>query len=182
MKLKKVLCACGCNKTVRSGNKYICGHNRRKPTDINKVCYLYVKKELSPYEISEKLGYSVNRIKRCLRQCNIKLRNWSQAAILTAQKGKFYMQTEDGKREHGRKMKGHSHNRVYKYNRSIFKSLNKQVAYLLGYICADGCVSKEGKLMFATKDKILLEKINLAFQSNKLVKSYENGKYFRLEF
>lgn len=92
------------------------------------------------------------------------------------------MQTEEGRREHGRKMKGHSHNRIYEYNRSIFKSFDKQVAYLLGYICADGCVSKEGKLMFATKDKILLEKINSAFQSNKPIKSYGNGKYFRLEF
>jgi predicted HTH domain antitoxin len=178
----KVLCACGCNETVRFGNKYIRGHNRRKPTDIEKVCYLYVKRKFSPPEISEKLGYSINRVKRCLRQRNVKLRNQSQAAILTAQKGKFYVQTEKGRRELGRRMKGHSHNRIYEYNRSIFKSLNKKVAYLLGYICADGCISKEGKLMFATKDKILLEKINLAFQSNKPIRSYGNGKYFRLEF
>lgn len=75
-----VLCTCGCGKSVRFGNKYIIGHNRRKPTDIDKVVYLYANEKLSPYEISEKLGYSVNRVKRCLRQRNVKLRNRNQAA------------------------------------------------------------------------------------------------------
>lgn len=176
------ICACGCARSVKAGNRYILGHNRRKESDIKNIYRLYVKKGLSPFEISQKLSYSVNLIKRCIRQCNVTLRNRSQSAALASQKGKFYMQTEKGKREHGKKMKGHSHNRIFKYNRSIFKSITKQTAYLLGYICADGCISKDGKLMFATKDKILLEKINRVFQSNKSIKKYGNGKYFRLEF
>ncbi|MFH0732529.1 MAG: LAGLIDADG family homing endonuclease [Candidatus Omnitrophota bacterium] len=175
-------CACGCNKDVGLSKKYIIGHNRRKSSNINKIVYLYVKRKFSLSEISRTSGYSVNRIKRCLRQRNIKLRSRKQAAIIAAQKGKFYMQAERGKREHSRKMKGRSYNRIYNYSRDIFKSLNSKTAYLLGYICADGCVSREGKLMFATKDKVLLEKINLVFQSNKPIRSYENGKYFRLEF
>lgn len=177
----KVLCACGCNEPIRLGKKYVRGHNRRKPTAIDTVCYLYAKKKSSVLEISRKLGYSVNRVKRCLRQRNIKLRNLHQAAILAAQRGKFYMQTKKGKKEHGKKMRGRSYNRIYSYNRSFFKSINKHSAYLLGYICADGCVSKEGKLMFVTKDKDLLEKINFTLQSNKPLKC-KDGKYFKLEF
>ena len=182
VKRATTICACGCAGPVKEGNRYVLGHNRRKSVDIDKICQLYVKGNFSPFEISQKLGYSVNLIKRCARQYNVKLRNRSQAAILTAQKGKFYMQTEKGKREHGKKMKGHSHNRIFEYDRTIFKSITKQTAYLLGYICADGCISKDGNLMFATKDKILLEKINRVFKSNKLIKNCGNGKYFRLEF
>ena len=124
------------------------------------MCYLYTKKRFSPPEISEELGYSINRIKRCLRQRNVRLRNRKEANILTAEKGKFYMQTEKGKREHGRKMKGRSYNRIYEYNRSIFKFLNKHTAYLLGYICADGCVSKEGKKELFIKEHIVVTSLD----------------------
>ena len=53
---------------------------------------------------------------------------------------------------------------------------SEQKAYVLGFIIADGCISKNGTLMFANQeeDKDVLEKIKIALQCDALIRRIES--------
>ncbi|MCX6707462.1 MAG: hypothetical protein NT001_04970, partial [Candidatus Woesearchaeota archaeon] len=110
----------------------------------------------------------------------IKSRSLSEASLLAIKKGKNYMQSEYGKERHGILMKSHQHNLQLKYNREYFKKFSRNMAYILGYIASDGCVS-EKSLILCSKDRDLLDDINKELKSEVQIKQ-RLGKYYVLSF
>lgn len=65
--------------------------------------------------------------------------------------------------------------RKYTVNDNFFKYQNADMAYLLGFLAADGSISsKENRIMIQLQkeDKALLEKINQLVESNREIKEY----------
>ena len=81
------------------------------------------------------------------------------------------------------------HNYKYKINHEYFNSIDtEEKAYILGFLCADGSISKKGKSCLTISlqygDYDILEKIKKAVQSESPIKSYTyNGrKYCNIAF
>lgn len=74
--------------------------------------------------------------------------------------------------------------RKYSVNSDYFSSINRKMAYVIGFIMADGCVSKnELSFCLASKDIEILENINNLLNSTYTIKNnkgYEGNIYSRL--
>jgi intein/homing endonuclease len=79
----------------------------------------------------------------------------------------------------------------YDFNVNFFQKWSKKMAYILGFLCADGNIidsensSRTRYVQFASKDKKILEKIRKALNSNHPIrirssqkKLFPNGKYY----
>ncbi len=158
---------------------FVRGHNRRIKLDEGLIKNLYIKEKLSANEISLRLNCGVTTIRRRLAKSRVRARSLKEASILASKEGKSYMQSEDAKRRHSLLMKGHQTNLQLEYNRDYFKRFSRNMAYILGYIAADGCISNKN-LILSSKDKELLEKINRELDSE--IKIKKRGKYYNLSF
>ena len=175
----KKYCKCGCGTIIKKNKNFVRGHNRRIKLNEELIRKLYLKDKLSTDEIASKLKCGSTTIKRRLKKLNVKIRSLKEAALLAAKKGKNYMQSKEGKRRHGLLMKGHQHNLRLNYNRDYFKKFSRNMAYILGYIAADGCVSDKN-LILCSKDKELLEQINKEMGREKEIR--QKGKYYSVYF
>jgi len=75
--------------------------------------------------------------------------------------------------------------RAYKFNEDYFETINTaDKAYWLGFIAADGYITKrvkgKGQNVFGITlhEKEPLEKLNQCMNSNKRILEYDNSKYF----
>lgn len=67
----------------------------------------------------------------------------------------------------------------YKINEDFFTSQNENMAYLLGLIASDGCISNTDNQIYIElkrEDKDLLIKVNNLLQNEREVKDYETGR------
>lgn len=65
----------------------------------------------------------------------------------------------------------------YKINADFFADWSAEMAYVLGFILTDGCVVGN-YFSIAQKDKAILERINIAMESNYPIRSRKNGKSY----
>lgn len=69
---------------------------------------------------------------------------------------------------------------MYNINNDFFKSWNCNMAYVLGFFCADGCMTSpngrgESRVSFSSKDVDILESIRNAMGSDHKIHKYGNG-------
>lgn len=171
-------CLCSCGEVVRPGNRFIRGHNRRKNIDLQKVKFLYQEKLMSCAEVAESLGIGATTVRRVLGRIGVPQRNKKEASRIAVSKGKYFTQTPEGKKHLSRLLKGHSHNRIYQYDRAFFSHWNSKMAYILGLIAADGCVH-QNKLLLSLKDRDILEDISSAMGRKPV---YRRNGYYHLNF
>jgi hypothetical protein len=81
------------------------------------------------------------------------------------------------------------HNYKYKINHSYFDKINtEEKAYIFGFLCADGCVSKKSsselRVALQSRDQEIIQKIKAKLKSNSPVKnySYKGKQYCRIGF
>lgn len=167
------LCKCGCGTVVETN--FVSGHNRRKVSsnNIQTIKKMYLEDLMSIKEIANSLKLGATTISRYVRKLGIS-RSLSDAQKVAAQKGKNWMKTQLGRKLHSMKMKGHSHNRIYEYDRAFFSKLNRKSAYVLGFFIADGCL-KGNRIIFSSKDKDVLEKISSVIGNKRPV--FRHGYY-----
>lgn len=65
----------------------------------------------------------------------------------------------------------------YKVNADFFANWSADMAYVLGFILTDGCVSGNS-FSIAQKDKAILERINTVMESNYPIKGRKNGSSY----
>lgn len=149
-----------------------------KKINIKKNIIKKLYQQKSIYEIAEYLNIGATTIRRKMIEFNIKRRNSKEASKKAYENKKRYMQTVKGAVAHSKKMKGHSHNRIFEYNRSFFSVWGNDMSYTSGLLAADGCIYNN-RVILTLKDKEILEKI-----ANKIGKKKikSNNKYYNLTY
>ena len=110
-------------------------------------------------EISRKSGLSVYKIKKLLKQYNIKIRTRFEQTV--------YSNMKRGKR----------------INHNYFDILTEENTYYLGFLAADGCVRpnrNEIKIGLSSIDKEWLEEFREKLQSERTIKDYITTKGFQV--
>ena len=171
------LCKCGCGRKVKKD--YCRGHNKRKVNKkiLKRIEKLYLEDLLSIQEVAKKLSLGATTVRKYLNKLGI-TRTYSEAQKIAALKGKNWMKTKKGRMLHSMRMKGHSFNRVYEYERNFFSKLDRNKAYILGLILADGCISGN-RIIITLKDGDILYKISKLI--GKKLPAQKNG-YFTLVY
>lgn len=103
-------------------------------------------------------GIGPQKVRNILVSRNIKIRSYSESASIS-----------------------NSLRKKYFCNLDYFKNENQKMAYILGFISADGSISLEGnvlKISLARKDRELLEKIKNELEYTGDIKDYTNSKGF----
>lgn len=111
----------------------------------------YVENKRGLLFVSKQVKSTPETIKKFLREKNIHIRNFSEAA------------TESNK------------NRALKKNEKYFQNENENMAWLLGFLASDGTIRKERnqiKIGLSKTDKEILEKIREELQLENEVKEY----------
>ena len=120
-----------------------------------KIIDNYVNKKWGLLKSGAEFGFSKNLTKRILVENGVKIRNNSEA------------------------------NRVYSLNEEYFNYESHNMAYILGFIAADGTVrekSNEIKITLSSVDKEILEKIKAELNSGRPLREYEdNNGYSKVE-
>lgn len=120
-----------------------------------KIIDNYVNKKWGLLKSGAEFGFSKNLTKRILVENGIKIRNNSEA------------------------------HRVYSLNEEYFNYESHNMAYILGFIAADGTVrekSNEIKITLSSVDKELLEKIREELNSDRPLREYsDNNGYSKVE-
>lgn len=116
--------------------------NRKQLTSeqINKIIYLYTVEHRGQLYCAKAagLGNSTRVVKRVLKENNIHIRNYSEAAIESNQ------------------------NRAYFKNKEYFDAESPNMAYIMGFLASDGNISKRDnsiKIALSSVDREILEKI-----------------------
>lgn len=122
------------------------------------IIRLYVEEHRGQLYCAKSVGKSnVNKVKEVLRKNNIPIRNFAAAASLS------------------------NINRTLKKNESYFKKQNHNMAWILGFLAADGTVSSSDntiKIGLAAKDKEILERIKAEMEiENKIVERTTKDGY-----
>lgn len=110
-------------------------------------------------QLSKEIGISAYRLKKLLIENNIHIRSKEE-------QNKYSPQNQ----------------RKYKINDNYFDVINKNSAYLLGFLAADGSVQKDGsiKIGLSSIDKPFLEMIQLELQSNYPIRDYQTKDGFNV--
>ena len=120
-----------------------------------KIIYNYVNKKWGLLKSGAEFGFSKNLTKRILVDNGIKIRNNSEA------------------------------HRVYSLNEEYFNYESHNMAYILGFIAADGTIrekTNEIKITLSSIDKELLEKIKEEINSGRPLREYcDNNGYSKIE-
>lgn len=106
----------------------------------------YVNKKYGINKSGKEIGASEPVVKRILKKHNIHIRNHKESLEVLGET-----------------------NRKYHINDNFFSTENPEMAYILGFLAADGTVRKhsnEVKVTLARKDRELLEKIQYLLQTN----------------
>ncbi|MBU2541242.1 MAG: hypothetical protein KJ593_05010 [Candidatus Omnitrophica bacterium] len=126
----------------------------------DKLISLYLRDSKSLQEIA--LLYNVSRVAifKKLKKYGIKQRSKSQARIEAQKQGKAPQEFFD-------------------INEHFFGKWSHEMAYVLGLVITDGCVSKTGTILLSMNDRELLEKVKEALRaSHKIEQSkYQKGLY-----
>lgn len=73
------------------------------------------------------------------------------------------------------KLRGKRRTNGYKVDEDFFKRWSNEMAYVLGFVYTDGCVSGN-TLTISQKDRYILDKINEVMTSNCVIRESNNGK------
>lgn len=115
----------------------------------------YVNKKRGQMACAKNAGVSLRTVKKFLEECDIHIRNFSEAAAIS-----------------------NMNRRTYSINEDYFNEESHNMAYILGFLAADGSVSKkdnEIKIGLSAVDKYFLQQIANELNSNRLVKEYTNS-------
>lgn len=115
----------------------------------------YVNKKYGLVKSGKKYQLSSSNVKYILNKNNIYIRNFSEATKIS------------------------NENRAYSKNEFFFKKENSNMAWLLGFLAADGNVSKDKniiKIALAEKDREILEKIKKLVDIENPISEYTNSK------
>jgi intein/homing endonuclease len=121
----------------------------------------------------------------CSKNCSNKSRSIHYVKICEKCEKEFTINNiSEINRGHGKYCSNSCSSRKYKINEHFFEQIDsEEKAYILGFIYADGCVSKKGYeliIKLNNKDKIILEKIKNLLESDHPIK--EIKKYNQSEF
>ena len=132
-------------------------HNLTRETLIN----LYINGKKSLGDIAALYVVSRTAIYKKLREYGIKQRSKSEARLEAQKQDKLPQQFFD-------------------INESFFSSWSPKMAYVLGLIITDGCISKTGVISLSMNDKELLEKVKKAMGSahNITPSKHQKGLYY----
>jgi len=135
----------------------------KRLTDLNKeklIC-LYEREKKSLQDIATLYKVSRVAIYRKLRKFAIKPRSKSEARIEAQKQGKLPQEFFD-------------------INESFFSTWSPEMAYVLGLLITDGCVSKAGNVSLCINDRDLLEKVKIALGSEHKItpSNYQKGLYY----
>lgn len=126
----------------------------------DKLIDLYIKEKRSLGDIATIYGVSRTAIYKKLKCFGIRERSKSEARIEAQKQGKIPQQFFD-------------------INENFFSSWSPEMAYVLGLIITDGCISRAGTVSLCMNDKELLEKVKETMGSeHKITPSkHQNGLY-----
>jgi predicted DNA-binding protein YlxM (UPF0122 family) len=126
-----------------------------------KLVELYHKEKKSLEDIAEFYQVSRTAIYNKLKEYGIIQRSKSQARIEAQKQGKLAQQ-------------------FYDINEDFFNSWSPEMAYVLGLLITDGCISKSGAVSLCINDRELLEKVKVAMGSehNIVVSKHQKGLHY----
>jgi predicted DNA-binding protein YlxM (UPF0122 family) len=129
--------------------------------DRDKLIGLYLEERKSLEDIARVYKVSRTAIYKKLKIYGIKQRSKSEARIEAQKQGKLPQQFFD-------------------INENFFSSWSHEMAYVLGLIITDGCISKTGVISLSMNDKELLEKVKKALGSahNITPSKHQRGLYY----
>ena len=124
-------------------------HKYRKADFKRQLSFLYKQRGMSLAEIGKIYGCSRGAIGKQMKKLGISMRSRSQARLLARKKGKF------------------KDIPYYYINNKFFKSWSGKMAYVLGLIVTDGCISKSlHTVSLAMNERELLKKVKAAMGTN----------------
>ena len=131
----------------------------RKLTSLTKekLIDLYVNNKKSLGDISKLYSVSRAALYKRLKKYGIQQRSKSEARIEAQKQGKLPQQFFD-------------------INEHFFSNWSPEMAYVLGLIITDGCISKTGTVSLCMNDKDLLEKVKKVMKSEHKVESSKHQK------
>ncbi|MBU4346335.1 MAG: LAGLIDADG family homing endonuclease [Candidatus Omnitrophica bacterium] len=126
----------------------------------DKLISLYIDNKKSLGDIARLCKVSRTAIYKKLKKYDIKQRSKSEARIEAQKQGKLPQQFFD-------------------INENFFSSWSPEMAYVLGLLITDGCVSKTGTVSLSMNDKELLEKVKKVMGSahNITLSKHQKGLY-----
>ena len=135
--------------------------NRKQLTSeqINKIIYLYTVEHRGQLYCAKAagLGNSTRVVKRVLKENNIHIRNFSEAAVESNQ------------------------NRAYFKNKEYFDYESPNMAYIMGFLASDGNISKRDngiKIALSSVDREILEKIKKEIEiENDIIDTITNNGF-----
>lgn len=122
---------------------------------------LYVNRKKSLGDIAKLYAVSRTAVYKKLKTYGIKQRSKSEARIEAQKQGKLPQQFFD-------------------INKNFFSSWSPDMAYVLGLIITDGCISKTGVISLSMNDRELLEKVKKVMGSahNIAPSKHQKGLYY----
>jgi len=118
---------------------------------------LYLEEKRSLEDIGRLYGASRVAVwKYCRSEC-LSRRSKSEARLEAQKKGKVPQN-------------------YFEINERFFSEWSTEMAYVLGLIATDGCISRSGTISLCINDKVLLEKVRVAMGSAHTVKHYGRQK------
>ena len=127
---------------------------------VEKILDFYCNKQYGQQKVAKLTGVSISSIRKTLVENHVHIRSFSEAAKASAQ-----------------------YRRKYEVNDKYFDKQTKNSVYLLGFIAADGTVSKDSnqiKIGLSSVDKEFLEAINRELQNEHPVFSYETDNGYQV--
>lgn len=127
----------------------------------DKLFDLYEKEKRSLGDIARLYRVSRTAIYKKLKKYGIKQRSKSEARIEAQKQGKLPQQFFD-------------------INENFFSTWSPEMAYVLGLVITDGCISKTGVVSLSMNDKELLEKVKNVMGSdhNIMPSKHQKGLYY----
>lgn len=112
----------------------------------DKLVDLYIKEDKSLDDIGNIYGVSRVAVYKKLKKYGIQQRSKSEARLEAQKQGKLPQQFFD-------------------INEDFFSTWSSRMAYVLGLLITDGCISRSGTVSLCINDKELLEKVKEAMES-----------------
>lgn len=124
---------------------------------IDKVIYNYTINQYGLLKSGKEFNLSQNKVKKILKENNIYIRNHYESLVINNKK------------------------RAYSKNENYFSNQSHDMAWILGFIAADGTIRKDNnsiKITLSQKDREVLEKIKDKIEIGNPIKDYQTNKGF----
>lgn len=123
--------------------------------------FLYLDEKKSLDDIAELFGVSRAAVYKRLINFKIPQRSKSEARLEAQKKGKFFQ-------------------RYYDINENFFSSWSPEMAYVLGLIATDGCITRTGRISLSMNEEGLLEKVKrvMGSEHNITPSKHQKGLYY----